>query len=286
MHMNRSDVKIHKERLRQIEDHLRHSHDTMGVERDAIGFVEVVHHPTYMLPELNYVTPRRKTALVPGKHVKNGISSLRDHRRSARMLYMEELFPPFFGQSLEKIGLSLEERFPIYVIDLDQPSTLEPRFDNISIQTVVNQQGIEIWSLVWRNAKYRVYGTPLEPLQIGKQYIHQSKVVDVILYHHHTPIAVARLTLHDETAHLMARALMRSTQPLHLHQWLIQVATQTAIEHDCRLMFICDADVEQLLSATDLPCQHEGNMLCYTDSIDQPYGEETHDTVEQPLLLT
>lgn len=284
--MNRSKIKSHKERLRQIEDHLRHAHDTMGVERDAIGFVEVVHHPTYMLPALNYVTPRRKTALVPGKHVEDGISSLREHRRSARMLYVEELFPPFFGQSLQKIGLSLEERFPLWVVDLTQPITPATRLDNLSVTTVINQQGLEIWSLVWRNAKYRVYGTPLEPLQIGKQVIQHNAVVDVIVYHHHTPIAVARLTIHDNTAHLMARALLQSTQPLHLHQWLIQVASQTAQEHDCTILFICDSEIEQLLSASDLPCQQEGNMLCYTDSIDQPYGEETHDTVEQPLLLT
>jgi len=284
--MNRSKVKSHKERLRQIEDHLRHAHDTMGVERDAIGFVEVVHHPTYILPALNYVTPRRKTALVPGKHIEDGISSLRDHRRSARLLYVEELFPPFFGQSMQKIGLWLEDRFPLWVIDLTQPITPETRLDNLSVKTVVNQQGLEIWSLVWRNAKYRVHWTPLEPLQIGKQYIHQNTVVDVIVYHHHTPIAVARLTIHNNTAHLMARALLLSTQPLHLHQWLIQVASKTAQEHDCTMLFICDSEVEQLLVASNLPCQQEGNMLCYTDSIDQPYGEETHDTMEQPLLLT
>ena len=284
--MDRSKVKSHKVRLRQIEDHLRHAHDTMGVQRDAIGFVEVVHHPTYVLPALNYVTPRRKTALVPGKHVEEGISSLREHRRSARMLYVEELFPPFFGQSLEKIGLSLEDRFPLWVIDLSTPINSATQLENLSVKTVINQQGIEIWSLVWHNAKYRVYETALEPLQIGKQYIHQNTVVDIIAYHHNTPIAVARLTIHENTAHLMARALLQSTQPLHLHQWLIQVAAQTAQEHDCTMLFICDAELEKLLSASDLPCQQDGNMLCYTDSINQPDGEETHDTVEQPLLLT
>jgi hypothetical protein len=284
--MNRSEIKSYKERLRQIEDHLRHAHDTMGVQRDSIGFVEVVHHPTYVLPELNYVTPRRKTALVPGKHVEDGISSLRDHRRSARMLYVEELFPPFFGDSLQKIGLSLEDRYPLWTIDLTQSITPQSLPDELSVKTVINQQGIEIWSLIWRNANYQVHGTPLEPIQVGKQYIHQNTVVDVILYNHDTPIAVARLTIHESTAHLMARALHQPIQLPNLHQCLIQVATQTAIEHDCTLLFICDKNIEQLLSSSDLPCQQDGNMLCYTDSIDDSFGEETHDTVEQPLLLT
>lgn len=284
--MNRSEIKSHKERLRQIEDHLRHAHDTMGVQRDAIGFVEVVHHPTYILPALNYVTPRRKTALVPGKHIEDGISSLRDYRRSARMLYVEELFPSFFGESLQKIGLSLQKRFPLWVVDLTQEIIPPILPDNLIVNTVLDQQGIEIWSLVWRNANYRVYGTPLEPLQIGKHHICQNKVIDVILYHHHTPIAVARLTIHDTTAHLMARALLQSTQPLHLHQWLIQVAVQKAKEQACTLLFICDSDIEQLLSSSDLSCQQEGSMLCYTDNVDNIHGEETHDAVEQPVLLT
>jgi hypothetical protein len=283
--MNRSEVKSHKERLRQIEDHLRHAHDTIGVQRESIGFVEVVHHPTYILPALNYVTPRRKMALVPGKHVEDGIGILRDYRRSARMLYIEDLFPSFFGQALQKIGLSPQTRFPLCVIDLAQPIPTHTLPNDLSVNTVINQQGLEIWSLVWRNANYRVYGTPLEPLQIGKHHIDQNKVVDVMLYHHHTPMAVARLTIHNTTAHLMARALLQGTQPLHLHQSLIQVASQTAKEQACTLLFVCDSDVEPLLSSSDLSCQQEGSMLCYTDSIDTT-GEETHDTVEQSILLT
>ena len=284
--MKRSEIKTHKERLRYIEDHLRDAHDAMGVQRDALGFVEVVHHMTYALPALNYVTPRRKTALVPGTHVEDGISALREYRRSARMLYVQELFPAFFGKSLEKIGLSLQARFPIWIIDLNEQAMTHQLPDSLTVNTVVDQQGLAIWQLVWRNANYRVLGTPLEPLQIGKQHTQSKNITDVILYHHDTPVAVARLTRHNDTVHLMARALLQSTQPLHLHQWLIQAAVQTATEQGATLLFICDDDVDHLLPTLNLSCQLEGNMLCYTDTIDEPNGEETYDTVEQSVLLT
>ena len=283
--MDHSDVKFHKDRLRRIEGHLRHAHDAMGVQRDAVGFVEVVHHPTYILPALNYVTPRRKTALVPGKHVADGIAVLRDYRRAARLLYIKELFPSFFGQSLQKIGLFLSGHFPLWVVDLTQPITPPALPDNVSISTIINQQGIAIWSLIWRNANYRIYSTALEPLQMG-QRPHQNKILDMILYHYHTPLAVARLTVHGESAHLVARALLQTTRPIHLHPGLMQALAQTAKEQACTLLFIGDADVEQLLSSSDLSYQQEGNMLCYTDSIDHTPSEETHDTVEQSILLT
>ena len=284
--MNASEVKSHKERLRQINNHLSLAHDEMGVQRDAIGFVEVVHHPTYILPSLNYVTPRRRTALVPGTHVEEGVVALRDYRREVRVLYIEQLFPAFFGKSLEKIGLKLQEKYPLWVMHPipHRESSLPSR---VTVNTIIDRDGIDIWSLIWRNANYKVHGTPLEPLIIGKHYVPQKRVIDVVLYHHDKPLAVARLTIYDRTAHLMARAILQSTQPLRLQQWLIEAALHTVAAHDCEFMFVCDAEFDKVLAVTtDLPCQLEGNMLCYSDQFDDRYGEEMNDAVEQPVLLT
>lgn len=282
--MNHSEIKFNKDRLRQINNHLSLAHDGMGVKRDPVGFVDVVHHPTSVLPSFNYVTPRRRTALVPGTHVEEGIGTLRDYRRNVRVLYIEELFPSFFGKSLEKIGLSLKARFPLWVLE---PSTSPPEIPSrITVNTIVNQDGIDIWQLVWRSGNYKRFETQLEPLLIGKQYPEENHVIDVVLYHGDAPIAVARMTLYDKTAHLMARAISQSTQSLHLHRWLIQAALQTVAQHGCDFMFVCDKDfAHEFETGLDISCQLQGNMLCYSDSVDDTHGEKINDTVEQPILL-
>jgi len=284
--MKPSEIRSRKEKLRQVEDHLRYAHDDLGVERDAVGFVEVVHHPSYILPSLNYVTPRRKTAMVPGKHVEEGITALVDYRRKTRVLYIEELFPPFFGDSLQQMGLYLNARIPLWVINLTASDVKVKLPKRMSVNTVMNQQGLAIWSLVWRNASYRVFGTSLEPLQIGKLHPTNDHVLDIILYLNHNPMAVSRLTLQDNTAHLMARAVVQTTQPLRLQQWLLEVTAQHAIEHGAELLFIADKTIQYLQPVTDLPLTQEGSMLCYTDEPNNNHGEGTHDTVEQLVLLT
>jgi len=284
--MKPSEIKSRKDKLRQIEEHLRLAHDDLGVERDSVGFVEVVHHPSYILPSLNYVTPRRKTAMVPGKHVENGVSALGDYRRKVRVLYIEELFPPFFGDTLKKMGLYLNVKIPLWVVDLTETSPHVHLPQRMSVNTIVNQQGLAIWSLVWRNASYRVFGTSLEPLQIGNLNPKHDNIHDIILYLNHKPMAVSRLTIHDGTAHLMARALAQSNQPLRLQQWLLEVTVQTAQEQGCELLFICDKTIQYLQPVTDLPLTQEGSMLLYTDEPKNKHGEGTHDTVEQLVLLT
>lgn len=286
MVMNRSEIKSHKDKLRKIENHLRLAHNDLGIERDSVGFVEVVHHLSYRLPALNYVTPRRKTALVPSKDVEKGMQALKAYRRDLRLLYIEELFPPFFAKTLEDMDLRLYAKIPLWVVDLNA-RMVEPKLStHMSVNTVHNEDGIAIWSLVWRNASYRVFGTTLEPLQIGTLYPSNDHVVDIILYNHHKPMAVARLTIHNNTAHLMARALVQSTNPLRLQQWLLEISAQTAKEQGCELLFICDSTIEYLQVVTDLSLTQEGSMLCYTDKRNQSHGEVTHDTVEQLVLLT
>lgn len=284
--MKPSEIKSRKEKLRLIEDHLRLAHDDLGVERDSVGFVEVVHHPTYILPSLNYVTPRRKTAMVPGKHVENGVHALVDYRRKSRVLYIEELFPPFFGDTLKQMGLYLEATIPLWVVDLTIPPVEVEMSKRMSVSKVVNQKGLAIWSLVWRNASFRVFGTSLEPLQIGNLRPNSDNIHDIILYLNHKPMAVSRLTIQDKTAHLMARAVVQSTNPLRLQQWLLEVTVQTAQQLGCELLFIADKTMQYLQPVTDLPLTREGSMLCYTDEPNSKHGEETHDTVEQLVLLT
>lgn len=281
--MNSDDTRNRKHRLRMIVNHLQLAHNELGVERDSIGFVEVVHHPTSILPSLNYIVPRQNTAMVPSTDVLNGIVALRDHRRDVRVLYVDDLLP-LFANSLERNGLEVNISFPLWIIA--PPSEVLELPENFSITVIPNQDGIDIWQLIWSNStpNYDIYDTPLEPLLINKQYSRENTVFDVILYHHSSPIAVARLTHYDETIHLMARAIVSTPQSSRIHQWLLHGVAQIAYDLESEFLFVCDSDIEPLLKASNIDCQHEGNMLCYVDEIDD--GGEIYDPMEQPVLPT
>lgn len=282
--MNRQETKSRKEKLRRIQDHLHLAHENSGVESEQIGFVEVIHHPTYILPALNYVTPRRKTAMVPGKHVEEGLTILHKYRREARVVYIDGLYPPFFADSLEKIGLSLKDKVPLWVFEPDQTGDYPHLPDDISVTTVRNEDGIAIWSLVWRNSGFQVSSNPLEPLQVGRFQDDSKETLDVILYHHDTPIAVARMTLSDGCAHIMARATVETSDPRRLDQWLLESAVVTAHQLGYDLIFLC-ADLNEAVEFDVMTCTLEGSMLCYSNRTDPAHGEPDYESVEQSILL-
>src|SRR5690606_29980295 len=71
--MDESPVKQHRVMLRQVQEHLLAAHLLLGSLLESAGMVDVVHHPASPLPDLNYVTPRRSTAWVPGSYVERGL---------------------------------------------------------------------------------------------------------------------------------------------------------------------------------------------------------------------
>src|SRR5690606_25923388 len=102
-----SSVKETRVMLRRVQDHLHAAQHAFGVERETLNLVEVIHHPTSTLPDLNYVTPRQKTAWVSGQFVAKGLARLRELERVPRVQYIDGLFLPIFAQSLAELGLKI-----------------------------------------------------------------------------------------------------------------------------------------------------------------------------------
>ena len=73
----REAIKTARVLIRRVVDHLRQGHMTTGATVTQVGFVDVITHPTSSLANLNYVTPRRNTAWVSGKHITDGLALLR-----------------------------------------------------------------------------------------------------------------------------------------------------------------------------------------------------------------
>lgn len=286
--MDRTQIKLYKERLRRIQDHLQDAHFALGAKHEQAGFAEIVYHPQYTLPALNYVTPRRKTAHVPGQHIENGLHILREHRRQGRVLFMDGLYPEFFEQTLTQMGLRLEKRYPMwaYVPSDDEDDISVDLPQELSLTTVHKEQGIAIWWYVWRNAQYHILANEIEPLQVGRQAELNSdkNLIDVILYRYDTPIAVARLSLHEGSAHIMARALLQTTQVLGTQNLLLNMAVKTAREHNCDLIFLTDDD-SSALNNSNVTFALAGSMVCYTDTLNNNAGEFDHEPVEQSVLL-
>ncbi|MCA9912927.1 MAG: hypothetical protein KC496_06245, partial [Anaerolineae bacterium] len=89
--MNKTEIKEARVTLRRVQAHLHQTHLNLGAEEQSVGFVDVVHHASSALPNLNYVTPRRNTAWVSGKHIADGIAVLRDLGRRARVRFVDGL---------------------------------------------------------------------------------------------------------------------------------------------------------------------------------------------------
>src|SRR5690606_21093433 len=113
--MEDSAVRESRQMLRQVHEHLLQAHTDLGAFRETISVVDVIHHPINPLPDFNYVTPRRNTAWVSGQYVKQGLDRLKQLGRTARVQYLEGLFPPLFAKTLLELGLSLERETPLMI---------------------------------------------------------------------------------------------------------------------------------------------------------------------------
>ncbi len=76
--MSDAEVKESRVIMRQVQEHLLQAHLRLGSQEEALGFVDVIYHPTNPVGYLNYITPRRNTAWISGKYIENGLDRLRE----------------------------------------------------------------------------------------------------------------------------------------------------------------------------------------------------------------
>ena len=226
-----------KQILRQVQEHLFHAHLSLGAEHESVGMVEVLHHPTNSLGTLNYATPRRNTAWVSRGMIEPGLERLRQLDRTPRVQYVEGLYPPMFAKELRTLDLKLERETPMMVYRPGGINGVRPPAPNVSdapdgvtIQQATDQRGIELWWYVWRNAYYDVLTLGVEPLFVGRDMaaLKSGQQIDILAYRQGFPVGVARVSIHDQTAHILALALMKEARTPQMTK-LLQAAANGLI---------------------------------------------------------
>ena len=289
--MQRTAVKESRQILRRIQDHLYQTHENLGGTTEAIDLVDVCSHPTNALASLNYITPRRNTAWVAGAAVQKGVQHLRAMKRTPRVQYIKGLYPPHFATTLLDLGLREEREFPlmIYVkngFNNQQPPLVEvgnlPA--GIRLERVMDQRGAKLWWYVWQTAFYDVISPGVEPLYAGQDLntLQQGHQIDILLYRNDFPIGVARLSIQQEVAHVVALALMKEACTPELSRALYAAGIEAALDHHCTLIYApgeADGEMAHSLGFLDF-----GRIVCYTSDTDA--AEEDHDEhiLGQPVL--
>jgi hypothetical protein len=283
--------------LRQVQEHLFNAHLQLGAQWETLGLVDVVHHPNTAIPDLNYVTPRRNTAWVPGPEIQTGLNHLLEYKRTPRVQYIEGLFPPMFAKTLHDLNLEIERETPIMVYKADgfngvvPPAPKTPVIpDGVTIEAVTDQRGLELWWYVWRNAFYEVLTLGVEPVFVGRDLkgLKNGYHFDYLAMRGGSPVGVVRVSVHGETAHLLALALLKEARTPEMIQLLQLTATQAALERGCTMIFAPgETDADRRL-CREIGFMDTGSMVCYSArSVENSAtnGEEsTGNALEQHFL--
>lgn len=285
--MTRAEVKEARETLRRVETHLRQAHLNMGSIEESSGMVDVIHHPYSHLPTINYITPRRKTAWVSTTYIEQGIDYLRDLGRRARVRFADGLFPPIFGRSLRDLGLSLETENPlmVYRADVERLSITFP--PDVQFSFVANHDSMGIWWYVWRNAYYNVAVSTVDPMYIGHSMrdVYLGHQINIIMYKNRFPIGATRITIHDNTAHIAAHAVMREFYTPEWDKTLRLVAMDAALSEGCDLLFVSGSDDETRARYRELGFIDSGSIVCYADANAEVEDHLMNDPLAQSVLI-
>lgn len=275
-----------KQILRQIQTHLSATHVAHGATRKSAGMVDVLYHPTSTISTLNYVTPRRNTAYVPRSAIESGLSVLAELDRTGRVIYVDGLYPPQFAKSLRELGMQVEKETPIMVYKPGgirgywQPPPLveRPLPDGISVKRVSDQEGLGHWWYVWRNGHYDVLTLGVEPLFIGKdmEAAWSGRQMDYVMYRAGFPAGVVRVSLHDNTAHILAMALLKEIRSPAMIQILQMAAVKGALEKGARLVFAPGEQEAERRMARELGFMDFGSIICYSAAEEAARGNHAH----------
>jgi hypothetical protein len=178
--------------------------------------------------------------------IEQGLDEMKRLKRTPRVQYIEGLYPPLFAKTLHGLGLQPEWELPLMVYikegflgDVPPPIKLEPMPDGVVIEPVADQRGIELWWYVWRNAFYDVLTLGVEPLFVGRDMaaLKMGHQIDILAYRAGYPVGVSRVSIQDDTAHVLAMALMRESRTPEMTRVLLAASTKAALERNCTLVY-------------------------------------------------
>ena len=279
--------------LRRIQQHLFQAHVNLGAQKEIIGLVDVFHHPTSALSNLNYVTPRQNTAWVPSKDIARGLEHLRELERVPRVQYIEGLFPPLFAKTLHKLELRAEYEMPLIVYKPDgfngiiPPPIAEPTLpDGVKAEHVKDHRGVETWWYVWRNAYYDVLTLGVEPLFVGRDMaaLKMGQQADILVYRQGFPVGVARVSILEQTGHIVALALMKEARTPQMTRVLLALATQAALSRGCNLIFAPGEAEDDRRLCRELGFVDFSSIVCYSALTEKAHEAADDEILGQPVL--
>lgn len=293
--MDKAAVKEARQILRRVQDHLYQSHMNLGVQLEPLDLVDVFYHPESTLASLNYISPRRKTAWIPGEMVQQGLDYLQSLNRVPRIQYIEGLFPPLFARTLRDLNLVPEWELPLMVYVKDgfngqpAPSVSLDRLPlDVNIEVVSDQRGIELWWYVWRNAYYDVLTLGVEPMVVGRDMaaLQMGHLIDVLLYRAGFPLGVARVNMHEQTAHVVALALMKEVRTPEFIHILYRASAHAALERGCTVVYAPGSTETDRRVCREVGFLDIGSMVCFqAQSESNHIPEEKHGQIMgQPIF--
>jgi len=285
--MSRAAVKKSRLMLRSISEHLEQAHRNFGAQQKTVGLVDVLYHPHNRAAHLNYVTPRRNTAWIPAPQIEQGLEYLRKLERRARVYYVEGLFLPVFARSLHKLGLQAEQEITLLTYQPKQPLPAGSPPEGCTVAEIDNQEGAALWWYVWRNAYYDVITHGTEPLYIGQtlREVALGHQIDLLVYRYSFPIGVARVTFHEDTAHISAAAVMREQRTPTLTHWLYRTAVIKAVEQGANMIFTSGSSETERKACRDIGFVDSGSIVCYAEAADERMQQAGDHHVAAPLFI-
>jgi hypothetical protein len=154
----------------------------------------------------------------------------------------------------------------------------EPLPPDISIA----QGSGQMWEDVWRSASYKVATLGVEPLVIGQDGLgHQ---IDILMHRSGSPVGVVRLSIQEETAHLLALALMKEVSTPELTTALMTAAVRAAVAQGCTLIYAPGETETDRQIARAIGFMDFGGIVCY--AANTYTTDEVHDDriLGQPVL--
>ncbi len=306
--MNDSTVKQIRQILRQVQTHLTDVHVHQGAVQEPTGLVDVLYHPDNANAELNYVTPRKNTAWVSMPEVINGLQVLKNYQRPLRVMFIEGLFIPAFGDRLASIGLERVSETRVMAVELspdeidtrspDESDELEPdrtlaagNTSTASFIRVSSRAEVALWWYLWRNARYDVVTRTAELRFIEATYeqIQSGHQIDIIMRIGGIPVGVASLTLNSSrsSAQISAFALAREKRSLPHAVQLLEEILQQAENAGTSLLFFAEDDVLLKTVSQSYGFVDCGGVVCYAEATNpNQFSGNSDDSLAASLYRT
>jgi hypothetical protein len=198
-----------------------------------------------------------------------------------------------FAKELRTLDLKVEREVPMMVYrptgingTIPPAATLPEAPDGVTIQPATDQRSIELWWYVWRNAHYDVLTLGVEPLFVGRDMaaLKSGQQIDILAYRQGFPVGVARVSIHDKTAHILALALMKEARTPQMTKLLQAAAMKAAVERNCALIFAPGETDEDRKLCREMGFVDFGSIVCYAAESDTAREESNDSFLDQPVL--